>query len=612
MNKKQVIRILLQLEENELIKAKDIFLKSILKYYKKNHNITDSQTLYAKRILKSYDINIKPKEKKIEPGGFRFATIDQIHDDGKYIRIDFDHPNKESLKELKNRIRKIRGYKHKRIEGIWRVPVDADSITKLEGLEFKFDKSVITEKNRIFINKNMESIEIKNDFIIPRRYQKKGVLFIEKAGGQVLLADDMGLGKTMQSILWKSLHPKERPVVVLCPSGLKIKWQREILTMIPNADIEVLYGQTPITITSKDYIILNYRIFKYHLKELLRIKPKVFIIDECHMLNNKKSEIYSKAKELSNIIPYKIGLTGTPIVNDITELWNILQIIKPNIWPDFWNFIYEYCKVEYKTIKFKTKNKNARDYNFRNVKNTEKLHEILLNTVMLRRLKTQVLKELPPKSRSIIPLRLKNYTEYKKLVNDFDFNTDKRTLRNKVEALKQLIIAEKMPFILDWIDNFLKSDEKLIVFTTHHWTIDTIYDKYKKIGLRMDGRDSHTRKQDLVDQFDKDDKKKIMICNLKSGSLGHDMVASSNILMTEFGWTSHIHEQAEDRANRIGQIHAVMVWYIVALHTIEERIMKTIDRKKITSDSIIDGTKTSEDELLTEILNELKGIKYGN
>jgi len=595
-----MINSLLYLDKNNLFKSKDIiYFKAIVQYIKSKKTLTKEQKNYLYKTLIQYDKELKHRIKIVrkDTRGARKAVIE-----GKSIKLIFSHPDKEIFKDIIEDIKTIYGWVYRAIGKTWRVPISIDSITHLENMGFNLDRCIEKLKNDIYINKNKQIIQypqIKRNLY---NYQKKGVLFIEQSDGNTLLADDMGIGKSIQSIAWAALHSKIRPVLILCPASLKLNWEKEIKNTIYNPTIQIIDGRSKIEVTTNDFIIINYEILKWHCKLLSQINPGIFIIDECHILRNRKGNYFKSAKTISDYSTNVIGLSGTPIINDITELWTLLRIIKPTLWPKFRAFANEYCVV--KETKIKLWNRTVYNYDYTETKNEDRLNKILKQTVMIRRLKTEVLPELPEKTRTIIPVRMDSYSDYVKEFKLLNFRQSNNALKNKLEALKQLIIREKIKYIEEWIGNFLLSKKKLIVFCTHHWTVDRLLSIFP--SLRLDGRDNKEAKEHAKELFQNDSKHQLIICNLKSGSLGHNLTAASDIMVTEFGWTSSEHEQAEDRAYRIGQKNAVNIWYMVALETIEIYIMSIIDRKRAITDSIINDKTSSKEDLLLDLVEKIK------
>lgn len=574
------------------------YLHDLAIFFKKHKWLSDLQLNIAQNRLKKIsqslpiDLNLEIKidEKKKEGKKARLVN-------DKIILSFWDHDREGFFKLLK----KVKSLPRKRFDPKskdWIVPLGAEALLYLKRWDFEMDEN-LTNKYKMLVPdiKKGEKIDIPNSSINLYPYQKEGVLFIEKTQGRTLLTDQMGTGKTYQSITWAAIHPEKRPVIVIVPASLKINWQREIFKILPDEKSIIINGRSPqkIEIDNK-FIIINYDILENHLEELKKLNAKIAIIDECQAIRNSDSLRTIATKEIVKDIPHIIALSGTPIENRPKEFFNILNLLKPELWPNFWDYAKKYCNAKY----------NGFGWDFTGKKNTKELNEILRKTVMIRRLKEEVLKDLPPKIRTIIPIEIENRKEYEEIVEEL--GPHKGLLEN-IERLRQVIIRGKMKGVIKWIETFLESDEKLIIFASHHWTIDYLVDhfKKKKVGLvKLDGRDSPTKKQRAVDDFQLKENIKLFIANTIAGGIGLNLTAASNIAIIELEWTSTKEDQAEDRAHRIGQVKTVNIWYLLAADTLEEDMAEILDEKRKTLSEILDGKNVKSEELLTMLLRKIK------
>ena len=269
-----------------------------------------------------------------------------------------------------------------------------------------------------------------------RRYQKEGVCFIENRDGRVLLADEMGLGKTIQTLAWLQLHPELRPVIVVCPASLKLNWEREIKTQTEKQDIVILNGNNPtgrFPLFRKAIYIINYDIVKAWEKNLKKLKAKVLVLDECHAIKNRRTIRTKAIKRIAKEIDHIICLSGTPIINRPVEIYNSISLINPELFPSFFKYAKEYCGATH----------NGFGWDFSGATHTDNLHKKLVGSVMLRRLKKDVLKELPEKTRTVIPMELDNPEEYKIVAKDFikwlkEQDPDKAERAERAETLTRI------------------------------------------------------------------------------------------------------------------------------------------------------------------------------
>ena len=430
-------------------------------------------------------------------------------------------------------------------------------------------------------------------------FQKAGVEFIESREGRALIGDEMGLGKTVQALSYCIIHLELRPIIIVCPASLKINWKNEC----------VKWGvkEIPYLISGRNYdnkskyqnekiLIINYDILKDHVNTLIDMNPQILICDESHMIRNKKTNRAKAVVALSKHCNKIIALSGTPIINKPVEFYNILNVLRPKVFNNFWNYAQKFCGGKH----------NGFGWDFSGASNTEELNIILKQTVMIRRTKAEVLPELPPKRKVIIPLEIDNRKEYEKTIDDFD---DSENVLASIEALKQVAVNGKLKQAIKWIENFLDSDEKLVVFATHHFTIDSIMKAFPDISVKLDGRDSQDKRQFSVDEFQNNSDVRLFVGNIKAAGVGITLTAASNTCFLELGWTPGEMEQAEDRVHRIGQEDSVTSYYLIADNTIENDIIELLDKKKIILDAVIDGKKTKDESLLKAILQKIKGEK---
>ncbi len=436
-------------------------------------------------------------------------------------------------------------------------------------------------------------------------YQKKAVLQIQKFKGRALLADEMGLGKTLEVLWWVKRSPKKRPVVVVCPASLKWVWEAEAMKHI-KVRATILNGRTPpkkkkITKRRELYII-NYRILKYWVSYLRRLRPQVLIIDECHYQKSRGADCTQaierlvKGRKSKGKIPFRIphiiAISGTPLTNRPEELFTTLRLIQPKTWNSHFFFVHRYCKPELRPWGWEYKGAN----------NIKELHRKLKRTMMIRNLKKDVLKDLPEKTRSVIPLEIRNRKEYQEAENNFITWLTKKSTSKAEKAkrakklvqlgyLKRLAAELKMNQVLEWIDNFLEQSEgKLVIYGIHKKIIKRLHKKYKKISVIVDGSVSNKKRKIAVRSFQQNKKFRLFIGNIKAAGVGITLTAAHNLVFVELDWVPGNMVQAEDRIHRIGQKNAAMIYYLVARNTIEEKLCKIIQKKQRVLSQVLDGS----------------------
>jgi SWI/SNF-related matrix-associated actin-dependent regulator 1 of chromatin subfamily A len=454
-----------------------------------------------------------------------------------------------------------------------------------------------------------------SNFIIPTPeglkllpFQKAGVEYIFSTDGKTLIADEMGLGKTIQAISYMNMEDRF-PALVICPATLKLNWRNEIEKWsIKNPSVQILSSKEEFD-TKADITVINYDILgKFFDKFILR-KYKLIIADEVHYVKGYRSQRSKLVKKLSKNIPYRLGLTGTPLVNRPMEIWNIVNMIKPGLF-NFRHFSNRYCL-------------NGFIPDFRNgASNLDELQDKLRASVMIRRLKKDVLKELPDKRRILIPfdsgalkqnLGLLRETskkiklERKKGTKLEDLGHTELGLINEIERMKQEAVKAKLPMSIKFIENLIEEKDKVVLFAHHRNVIEQLLDKFGDVAVVIHGGVNLDARQEAVERFQTDVKIKLFIGSMQACSEGITLTASSDVVFLEFGWTPAVHQQAEDRCHRIGQKNSVTVYYLALEGSIDIYVAKLIQEKQIIIDQALDNTGK---EVLkkTNVFNELMKV----
>jgi SWI/SNF-related matrix-associated actin-dependent regulator 1 of chromatin subfamily A len=235
---------------------------------------------------------------------------------------------------------------------------------------------------------------------------------------------------------------------------------------------------------------------------------------------------------------------------------------------------------------------------------------LLLGSIMIRRLKADVLKELPAKTQTTVPLQLSTYGQavYDDALKEAlaDWQTNPMSDITQISYLRQAAMEAKFDLCTEWIDNFLETGRKLIVFDIHHKTTDRIMEKYGKISMHLDGRvDIRTRSR-VVEQFQTDPSVQILIGNIQVAGIGFTMTAAQDAVFLEYPWTPGEMAQAEDRIHRIGQKGAANIYYLVAQGTLEEDMIQLINEKRKVVGAVLDGKYDETTSILTELTKRLK------
>lgn len=439
-------------------------------------------------------------------------------------------------------------------------------------------------------------------------YQKEGIKQLEAFNGRALLADEMGLGKTVQA-LWFHKRNKRTPVIVICPASLKYNWAREAAVHI-GVNAEILEGRKPPKskiFADNSFVIINYEIVGAWLDYLLAMEPQLIILDECQYVKNRQAKRTRYVRALCKKTPQVLALSGTPLTNRPAELWPILNTVRPDLFKSFMSFALKYCNAK----------RRPWGWEYKGAKNLDELHAILSENCMVRRRKMDVLKDLPEKSRHVVPVPIKNRAEYDEAEEDLIAWLSKYSKRKATNAaraqrlvkmgyLKRLAAKLKVKSITDWIDAFLEeSDEKLVVFGIHKALIKLLNERYPN-SVVVTGDTPGKKRQRAVDQFQRDKKTRLFIGNLQAAGVGLTLTASSTVLFAELGWTPGEHTQGEDRVHRIGQTNAASCYYLIGVNTIEEKLSRIIqDKQNILSNALDGGDVPEQLDIFNQLQEEL-------
>lgn len=449
-----------------------------------------------------------------------------------------------------------------------------------------------------------DEIEWKNFLKVePLNYQKTGVLFLKNTHGIGMIADDMGLGKSLQSLAYAIIEDKM--TIIVCPASLVYNWKKEIENITYKKAI--VLNEIPLEDYTKEYIkslrkdknffIISYTMLEKYHKIITKFKFDCVIGDECHNIKNSSSKNYKNFKKLKNI-QSRILLSGTPIKNSLIEFYTSLNFLRPDLFPTKTYYGLRYCDA--------TINENAKGeytYKYRGEINLPEFYK-KLESFYLRRLKSQVMKELPNKIvlNPIIEFTNSDYAMYKKM----KFEIIKNGLNNKnvmvnSQKLNQLNSLIKAKYLQNFIDKNIDS-KKIIIFSQFINTQEFLANSLDN-SIYLSGKLDQLKKQQVVDTFINDPKIKYLVSSLKVGGTGFNgLIVSDTIIFIDRFWEKSTHLQAEDRIFRLGQKQHVTMYYFDAHETIDQFFKEFIFEKQQKVDNL---TKLEYDELNKELLNYL-------
>ncbi|KAK3751990.1 hypothetical protein QZH41_010969 [Actinostola sp. cb2023] len=388
-------------------------------------------------------------------------------------------------------------------------------------------------------------------------FQKNGIQFAIRNQGRCLVGDEMGLGKTLQALGISYYYKHEWPLLIVVPSSMKYPWIEEIekwITDLEPGDINLIRSGTDVSnIPTSKINILGYglcgdrRSSKLLVNALRDQAFKVVILDESHYLKNRNAGRTKLLHPIAQSAKRIILLTGTPSLARPEELYVQLDIVRPGMFGSFSTFATRYCEAHYEFIgKF-------RKWNTRGACNLDELHKRLHNDIMIRRLKKNVLTQLPPKRRQKITFDVPD-SNYK-----------------QAGSIQQYISD-----LLDGMDN------KFLVFCRHKHVITAVIELLTKKNTRyicIDGSVPAAVRGSLVNQFQTNSLVRVAVLAIEAASFGLTLTAADHVVFAELHYTPGIMMQAEDRAHRIGQVNAVNVHYLVGRGTLDEVLWGMLRRK---------------------------------
>lgn len=394
-------------------------------------------------------------------------------------------------------------------------------------------------------------------------FQEEGLAFLLRSD-RCLLADEMGLGKTVQALAMLS-HTQGYPVIVIAPAHLLRNWESEIARFLRKPGggpvaVHTVKGLKPYQLPMADIYLMHYLLLRGWKDTLPQYGFETVIFDEIQELRHSGTEKYSAASLLAQNAQRIVGLSGTPIYNRGAEIWNVVNILDFHFLGDYESFTREWC------------------YGYGNqiVAKPELLGEFLRREgLMLRRMKQDVLKDLPPKRRLVMPIDSDDVT-YRKLMQpvaeklrqlkaEQELNASQRAMMEmEVEqGERQATGIAKAPYVAQFVRALLENGERVLLFAHHHQVMDL----YKKelhgfSPAFITGRETTAQKERSVERFMEG--RTPLCCISLRAAAGLNLQRATCVVFGELDWSPAVHSQAEDRAHRMGQQDSILCYYLVS------------------------------------------------
>jgi len=450
-----------------------------------------------------------------------------------------------------------------------------------------------------------------------RHYQEEGVHWLERLRTMYLngiLADDMGLGKTLQAIcaLTQLMKGAKTPALVVCPTSLLYNWKEEchkfngklkslIIDGMPNQRKKLIKEM-------KDYnvVITSYSLLQKDIEAYDKFTFSYMILDEAQHIKNRGTRNAKSVKMVK--AKHRMILSGTPIENSLDELWSLFDYLMPGFLGTYDRFVEKYVRLSGEE----------------QTKNLQYLRKKVAPFI-LRRMKADVLADLPPVSENVYHCQLtdvqkelyKSYAESArdelvKLVERDGFDKIQIHVLATLTRLKQIcchpaIFAKekaemgdsaKYDMLLELLQTLIEGNHKTVIFSQYTRMLQIMKDDFLQRGIRFNYLDGSSKNRlDIVNEFNNDPNIPVFLVSLKAGGTGLNLVGADTVIHYDMWWNPAVESQATDRVHRIGQKESVSVYKLVTMGTIEEKIVEMQNRKK----GIVKKIVSCDDEAITKL-----------
>lgn len=510
---------------------------------------------------------------------------------------------------------------------------------------YTYEESDAYKLREYMVNREPEEIDLsdpdiaasyatESDFFPPvpeglsyRNYQRAGIDYMRKKYS-ALLADGMGSGKTIiVAGVLNQLHSEGTTgrILIVAPASLTINWKRELEKwLVWKPTIHVFDGskskkydistfKPDISIFSYERLCTTYKKFYTFIKDKSsgrvygRIDPSVahiygtVVLDEAHYCKSETSKRTFVALSFASGAHHRYFLSGTPILNRPIEAWPLLHCLRPDIWGNRDKYATYFCDRKLKTVYYKTRDgvvRNKAVWDESGACNIEELNHMLRKYVMIRREKSTILKELPPKMVQTISLPVhcedvaKEFDIWNRLVAKYgEEEAVSRLLGNSLGVgdmgemanIRQRVALAKVPHVVDFVKDIIENtdEQKVIVMAHHRAVVDALMEglvDYRPV--KVVGGMTAENKQMSVDLFQKDVDTKVFIGNIRAAGVGLTLTASSTVVFAELDFTPGMMEQAEDRAYRLGQTNTVNVYRLILDGSLDAYLLEMLKTKK--------------------------------
>jgi SNF2 family DNA or RNA helicase len=521
-------------------------------------------------------------------------------------------------KRLKKQLDELRAFSNVSKQGVQLNKFASVALSDFfdEAENIKADKSWKQFRERVRLE-NKKEVQIPTNLQAELRpYQEEGFRWLSRLAeweGGACLADDMGLGKTIQTLALLLHRASSGAALVVCPLSVINNWISEINKFAPTLNVKILTSgnraQIIGSLDSNDVLIVSYGILQTEEKALSQVFFSTIVLDEAHTIKNFTTKTSKAAMQLQ--ASFKMVLTGTPIQNHLGEIWNLFNFINPGLLGTLAHFTDHYIKTEDKT--------------------SQKHLKKLIAPFILRRTKSAVLDELPPKTEIVKKVELSGeemafYEALRRKAIENLENDDSNQGAKHLKALAEItrlrqaccnpalvdpiinIESSKLNLFLEIVTEFIENKHRALVFSQFVTHLTIVRKALDEKGIKyqyLDGSCSAADREKSVKSF-QNGESDLFLISLKAGGLGLNLTAADYVIHMDPWWNPAVEDQASDRTHRFGQTRPVTIYRLVAQNTIEEKIIQLHNTKRDLAESLLEGSDQSAKLSITELISLIK------
>lgn len=548
---------------------------------------------------------IRPRGKESSPRFSKILVLD-LDRMGKLVQL-FDELGIKKLDD------------HKEKKPLWNLAtIDPKAFAGLP-VEFKMSKALLEIRSQMLGETALKASPIPKEIKAELRpYQEEGVHWLERLRLMYLngiLADDMGLGKTLQAITaitQNHVQNKSSKTLIVCPTSLLYNWKEELHKFNPKLRAQVIDG-APIqrkkllqSLEGIDVLITSYTLLQKDIEHYVQTTFSYAILDEAQHIKNRGTRNAKSVKMIQ--ASHRLILTGTPIENSLEELWSLMDFLMPGFLSTYDRFVEKYIRVQ-------------------GAQQTENIGYLRkkVSPFILRRMKTDVLKDLPPVSEIVYHCQLsdlqmelyKSYAasardELSKLVEKEGFDKVHIHVLATLTRLKQIcchpaIFAKekaevgdsaKYEMLLELLQTLVEGKHKTVVFSQYTGMLQIMREDFEQRGISFAYLDGSTKNRlEIVKEFNENPNILVFLVSLKAGGTGLNLVGADTVIHYDMWWNPAVENQATDRVHRMGQKQSVSSYKLITLNTIEEKIVEMQKRKK----GLVKKVVSCDDEAIAKL-----------